>query len=88
MDFELSSRSKDYLQRLGAFMDEHVYPAEHAYHQQAAANTAAGDPFRTPEVLTALKPIALLGYSRGLENYGPSVPLTTTSNVGRHVVHG
>jgi hypothetical protein len=38
--------------------------------------------------VTALKPIALLGYARGLESYGRSVPLRTTSIVGRHVVHG
>jgi acyl-CoA dehydrogenase len=34
MDFEYSARTKDYLARLTAFMDEHVYPNEHLYHQQ------------------------------------------------------
>ncbi len=34
MDFEYSQRTKDYLARLTAFMDEHVYPNEHLYHQQ------------------------------------------------------
>ena len=31
MDFEPSARAKDYQQRLGAFMDEKVFPAEQAY---------------------------------------------------------
>jgi hypothetical protein len=38
--------------------------------------------------VTALKPIAPLGYARRLESYGRSVPLTTTFIVGRHVAHG
>jgi acyl-CoA dehydrogenase len=58
MDFNHSERSIALQDQVRAFLDEHVYPAEHAYHQQAAANTAAGDPFRTPEVLAGLKPIA------------------------------
>jgi hypothetical protein len=43
---------------------------------------------RPPCDVTALKPIALLGYPRGLEGNDRSVPLRTTSIVGRHVVHG
>jgi acyl-CoA dehydrogenase len=34
MDFDHSARTKDYLARLTAFMDEYVYPSEHLYHQQ------------------------------------------------------
>ena len=34
MDFDYSQKTKDYLVRLNAFMDEHVYPNEHLYHQQ------------------------------------------------------
>jgi acyl-CoA dehydrogenase len=34
MDFDYNQRTKDYLARLTAFMDEHVYPNEHLYHQQ------------------------------------------------------
>ncbi len=34
MDFELSSRAQDYLERLQAFMDDHVYPAEAVYRRQ------------------------------------------------------
>lgn len=36
MDFEYTARCKDYLQRLRAFMDEHVYPNEKTYHDQLA----------------------------------------------------
>jgi acyl-CoA dehydrogenase len=34
MDFDYNQRTKDYLARLTAFMDEHVYPNEHLYHHQ------------------------------------------------------
>jgi len=65
MDFRHSDRSLDYQQRVQAFLDEHVYPAEHAFEEQAAANRAAGTPQRTPEVLQGLKAEAR---SRGLWN--------------------
>jgi len=34
MDFALSARGQDYLDRLQAFMDSHIYPAEALYHEQ------------------------------------------------------
>jgi acyl-CoA dehydrogenase len=34
MDFELTQRCKDLQQRVQAFMDEHIYPAEAIYEQQ------------------------------------------------------
>ena len=34
MDFDYSQKTRDYLARLTAFMDDHVYPNEHLYHQQ------------------------------------------------------
>ncbi|WBQ12291.1 acyl-CoA dehydrogenase family protein [Hyphomonadaceae bacterium BL14] len=34
MNFEYSDVCKDYLKRLRAFMDSHVYPNEHTYHEQ------------------------------------------------------
>jgi acyl-CoA dehydrogenase len=58
MDFRHSDRSLALQEQVRAFLDKHVYPAEHAFEQQAAANRAAGTPFRTPEALTALKPQA------------------------------
>lgn len=49
---ELSERGRDYRDRLLAFMDEHVYPAEPVYAEQMAA---AGDPHHQPQILEDLK---------------------------------
>ena len=45
MDFELSDRAKDFRERLQAFMDERVYPAEPVYGEQVRA---AGQTARPP----------------------------------------
>ena len=58
MDFRHSERSEALQQQVIRFLDEHVYPAEHAFEDQAAANRAAGTPFRAPEVLSELKTLA------------------------------
>ena len=58
MDFTHSDRSQQLQDQVSAFLDEHVYPAEHVFEEQAAANRAAGTPFRTPEVLGELKQVA------------------------------
>ncbi|GAB2462409.1 acyl-CoA dehydrogenase family protein [Jatrophihabitans fulvus] len=55
MDFAHSERSQQLQEQVRAFLDEHVYPAEHTFERQAAANRSAGTPFRTPEVLGGLK---------------------------------
>ncbi len=34
MDFEPSQRCAEFKERLSAFMDEHVYPAEEVYERQ------------------------------------------------------
>ena len=34
MDFEFSPKTKEYLERLGAFMDAHVYPNEQRYREE------------------------------------------------------
>jgi acyl-CoA dehydrogenase len=52
MDFELSDRCKDFRERLLAFMDERVYPAESVYEEQLRA---AGDPHAQPAVMEELK---------------------------------
>ncbi len=62
MDFEASDRSKDLQERLTAFMDEHVYPAESVYHEQLVAS---GDPHFHPPVMEELKERAR---ERGLWN--------------------
>jgi acyl-CoA dehydrogenase len=58
VDFRHSERSEALQQQVGRFLDEHVYPAEHEFDRQAAANRAAGDPFRTPAVIQTLKAAA------------------------------
>ena len=55
MDFRHSERSQALQDQVRQFLDEQVYPAERDYAEQTAANRAAGDPFRTPDVLTYLK---------------------------------
>ena len=52
MDFEFSDRCKELRERLLAFMDEHVYPAEAVYEAQIAE---AGDPHGHPPVMEELK---------------------------------
>ncbi len=52
MDFELSDRCKELRERLFAFMDEDVYPAESVYHEQLLAS---GDPHSHPPVMEELK---------------------------------
>jgi acyl-CoA dehydrogenase len=62
MDFEPSDRCREFQERLGAFMDERVYPAEAEYEQQLRD---AGDPHAQPAVMEELKAEAR---DRGLWN--------------------
>jgi acyl-CoA dehydrogenase len=62
MDFQPSDRSQEFQERLLAFMDEHVYPAEPVYHEQLQAS---GDPHFHPPVMEELKERAR---ERGLWN--------------------
>ena len=52
MDFELSDRAKDFRERLVAFMDEHVYPAEPVYVEQVRS---ADTPHVHPPIVEELK---------------------------------
>src|SRR6201997_1230752 len=52
MDFEFSDRCNELRERLLAFMNEHVYPAESVYHEQLVAS---GDPHSHPQVMEELK---------------------------------
>src|SRR5947209_14853280 len=52
MDFELTDRAKDFRERLLAFMEEHVYPAEPAYEQQIREGPT---PHVHPPVMEELK---------------------------------
>jgi acyl-CoA dehydrogenase len=62
MDFELTGQCKGFQERLWAFMNKHVLPAEEIYEQQLLA---AGDPHAQPPVMEELKEEAR---SRGLWN--------------------
>jgi acyl-CoA dehydrogenase len=62
MEFELTDRCKEYLERVTAFMDERIYPAEPVYAQQMRDS---GNPNFFPPVLDELKEEAR---SRGLWN--------------------
>ena len=58
MDFSFSPRTQELQQRLGAFMAEHVYPAEQRYWDEIQANTAAGKRWTPLQVIEELKPKA------------------------------
>jgi acyl-CoA dehydrogenase len=74
MDFEPTPRCREFAERLNAFMDERVYPAEAEFDEQVRAS---GDPHFDPPVLEELKAEAR---RRGLWNlfhpdpeYGPGL---------------
>jgi acyl-CoA dehydrogenase len=74
MDFEPSERTRDFQERLTAFMEERVHPAEAVYEEQLHA---LGDPHGQPAVMEELKEEAR---RRGLWNlfhpdpqYGPGL---------------
>ena len=52
MDFQPSERCTEMQERLRAFMDEHVYPAEPVYERQLAES---GDPHHQPQVMEEIK---------------------------------
>lgn len=62
MEFEFSDRCKEYQEKLLAFMDEHIYPAEGVYAAQMAES---GNPNFHPPILEELKTEAR---KRGLWN--------------------
>ena len=52
MNFDLTDRAKDYQERVTAFMDEHIYPAEPVYERQMRDS---GEPHFHPPILEELK---------------------------------
>jgi acyl-CoA dehydrogenase len=80
MDFELSDRCNELRERLLAFMDEHVYPAEPVYHEQLQAS---GNPHSHPAVMEELKEHAReLGlWNLFLPHEDPDLPTPALSNV-------
>jgi acyl-CoA dehydrogenase len=55
MDFQPSERCSEFTERVTAFMDEHVHPAEAIYERQLRES---GDPHHQPEVMEELKALA------------------------------
>jgi len=55
MDFTPSARTRDYLQRLGAFMDEHIYPNERRFYEQVHEQVHEGAIWTAPPLLEELK---------------------------------
>ncbi len=88
MDFELSDRCRALRERLEAFLDEHVYPAERTYHEQIVAS---GDPHFHPPVMEELKAKArdhglwnlFLPHDDGLSNleYAPLAEVMGRSHI-------
>ena len=58
MDFEASPRVVELERRLDAFMDEHVFPAEHLYREQVHGSGDPATRHRTPPVMQRLKALA------------------------------
>ncbi|MBI5258578.1 MAG: acyl-CoA dehydrogenase family protein [Burkholderiales bacterium] len=58
MDFSYSPKTQALRERLGAFMDEHIFPNERRYGEEQAANTAAGTRWKPLPLIEELKPKA------------------------------
>ena len=58
MDFDFSPTCKQMQERLLAFMDQHIYPNEHRFHEEVEANRRAGNAWIPTKVIEELKPKA------------------------------
>jgi acyl-CoA dehydrogenase len=95
MDFEYSPRVKDLQQRVSAFMEEHVYPAEARFEAEMDAFRAAGNPWQPAPLMEELKAKARAAglwnlflpesrYGAGLTNleYAPLAEIMGRSPIG------
>ena len=55
MDFDYSPKVKELQARLIAFMDQHIYPNEKAFHAEIEANRAKGNPWVPTKIMEELK---------------------------------
>ena len=55
MDFSYSDRVRDLQRKVGAFMDEFVYPAEARFHEEVEHNRRAGNAWQVSQVMEELK---------------------------------
>ena len=59
MEFEYSARCATLREKLLAFMDEHIYPNEHAYKQAVDNNgKGKGNRWLPTHIIEELKPLA------------------------------
>ena len=58
MDFAYSDKVKAMQAKLIAFMDEHIYPNEHRFHQEILENRKKGNPWIPTRIVEELKPKA------------------------------
>jgi acyl-CoA dehydrogenase len=92
MDFQPSERCTEFKERLEAFMDEHVYPAEPVYHRELRDS---GDPHHQPQVMEQLKirareaglwnmflPDPALGAGLSNTDYAPLAEILGRSHIG------
>jgi acyl-CoA dehydrogenase len=97
MEFAASDRTRDFVERLTAFMDERVYPAEAVYDDQ---RRESGNPHFHPPVMEELKGEARRRglwnlfhpdpeYGAGLSNveYAPLAEITGRSPIGPEAVN-
>lgn len=95
MDFALSAKTKQYQERVAAFMEAHVYPAEAIYHEQ---HRSAPSPWDIPPVIEHLKakardaglwnlflPDPELGAGLTVLEYAPLAELTGRSHIAPEV---
>ena len=71
MDFNYSPRTRDLQAQVQRFMDEHIYPAEAAYHAEIEANTAAGKRWTPIQVIEQLKTSLAQGTRPMISASGP-----------------
>lgn len=97
MDFSYSARTMDLLDKLGRFMDDHVYPAERVYDEQIAA---ADNPHEQPQIMRELQARARElglwnlfmthdGLGAGLTNleYAPLAEMVGRSIIGNEAIN-
>ena len=58
MTSDYSTKTRDLLQRLTAFFDQHIYPNEERYLREVDANRRAGNAWIPSAVIDELKPVA------------------------------
>ncbi len=55
MDFDYSPRQREWMKRVGDFMDEHIYPAEAVYNKEMSDAREKGNPWIVVPVVEELK---------------------------------